>query len=168
MSSANPIDKLSILIADDSETVRRLLASLLAALGAGRVFIANNGSEALTTFFRYCPDIIITDAAMAPIDGYELVDTVRTHPESPDPNVPVIMLSALSGDAHEARAEQMGVSILLSKPLVPEAFYKAISEALASAERRAWLEEAALKIADPSPLPDDKSPMPASRSRMLH
>lgn len=159
----NPVDKLTVLIADDNETMRRLLGTLLAALGAGRIFFAENGQDALKSFFRYCPDLIITDAAMAPIDGYELIDTVRTHPGSPDPHVPIIMLSALSHEDHDARARAMGVTLMMRKPLAPPTLYAAINEALTGAARTEWLaSESARDLPKAAPVP-----RPA-RSRMLH
>ncbi|MBU0723536.1 MAG: response regulator [Alphaproteobacteria bacterium] len=119
------LDRLSILLVEDSDFIRNLLFSVLRALEVGQVYTAKDGGEAIE-FLKararlgmpgQAPvDLIISDLIMSPIDGAMLLRWVRRHAESPDRFIPFIMISgAVDRDRVEA-IRDLGVSEFLAKP----------------------------------------------------
>lgn len=64
-----------IIVADDTQSVRFLISSIVAEEGH-IVFEAKNGLEALHTYFQVNPDLIITDYQMPELDGYSLIQEI--------------------------------------------------------------------------------------------
>lgn len=78
--------------------------------------IVNNGEEALSAVLDYKPDIILLDAMMPKINGFDVLDILRNTPETA--NVRVIMLTALSQPKDKERAESLGVDEYMVKSQV--------------------------------------------------
>jgi CheY-like chemotaxis protein len=108
---------LKILLVDDNHHMRVLLTEILRAIGIREVFEANDGAEALQIMRSYPIDIVMTDLAMTPLDGIDFVRRVRNSPESPNPMVPVIMITGHSTMRRVAEARDVGVTEFLSKPV---------------------------------------------------
>lgn len=109
---------------DDSEQMRDFLTALLEAMGITDILVAKNGDEGHSLFLQAGPDIIITDGAMSPTDGYELTDRIRSDPSNPNPYIPIIMLSGHLEDADVQRARVSGVSEYLAKPVSSSTLYE--------------------------------------------
>lgn len=77
---------------------------------------AHNGEEALTAAKEYQPDLILLDAMMPKISGFDVLDILRNTPETKD--IKVIMLTALSQAKDKDRATQLGVDDYLVKSQV--------------------------------------------------
>ena len=60
------------------------------------------------------PDVILSDIEMPRMDGYELLATVRRHPEFG--RLPVVMITSRAGEKHRAKAAELGASAYLVKP----------------------------------------------------
>ncbi|MBL4864626.1 MAG: response regulator [Rhodobiaceae bacterium] len=108
---------LTAMFVDDSPYMRRLIHDLLIAMGFGRVITANDGESALALYKDEVPDILITDASMHPMDGYEFVRRIRTDPSNPNLYIPIIMLSGHVEMANIERARDNGVTEYLAKPV---------------------------------------------------
>lgn len=76
----------------------------------------HNGEEALTAAKEYKPDLILLDAMMPKISGFDVLDILRNTPETA--NIKVIMLTALSQAKDKERAEELGVNDYLVKSQV--------------------------------------------------
>ena len=76
----------------------------------------NNGEDALSTAVEYKPDLILLDAMMPKISGFDVLDILRNTPETT--NIKVIMLTALSQPKDKERAENLGVDDYLVKSQV--------------------------------------------------
>ncbi len=76
--------KLTILVADDDAVARSLLRNTLQAAGY-HVLLAEDGKEASELFHRHRPDIVVSDWMMPEMDGTELLDHIRAHPEISQP-----------------------------------------------------------------------------------
>lgn len=76
----------------------------------------NNGEEALSATLEYKPDLILLDAMMPKISGFDVLDILRNTPETA--NVRIIMLTALSQPKNKERAEGLGVDDYLVKSQV--------------------------------------------------
>jgi CheY-like chemotaxis protein len=110
---------LSILIVDDQPQTRRLLRGVLRSLGLERVSEADSVASAFAAIKASPPDLVFTDWDMPGATGLELVRMIRTHPESPDPSLPVLMLTAHGGSANVVRGREAGASDFLVKPFSP-------------------------------------------------
>ena len=76
----------------------------------------NNGEDALSAAISFKPDLILLDAMMPKISGFDVLDILRNTPETT--NIRVIMLTALSQPKDKERAEQLGVDDYLVKSQV--------------------------------------------------
>lgn len=77
---------------------------------------AHNGEDALSIAKEYAPDLILLDAMMPKISGFDVLDILRNTPETA--NIKVIMLTALSQAKDKERAEALGVNDYLVKSQV--------------------------------------------------
>lgn len=76
----------------------------------------NNGEQALQAALEFKPDLILLDAMMPKISGFDVLDILRNTPETAD--IRVIMLTALSQPKDKQRAEELGVNDYLVKSQV--------------------------------------------------
>ncbi len=76
------------------------------------------------------PDLLITDYGMAPDDGVDLTLAVRDESRSPNPYLPVIMVTAYTDKRHMGKARDAGVSGLLHKPVTPLALSRSIANVI--------------------------------------
>ena len=110
-------DLLKILLVDDNHYLRVLLGEILRAIGVQHIFEANDGAEALQAMRNNSVDIVMTDLSMQPLDGIDFVRLLRNSPDSPNPMVPVIMITGHSTMVRVAEARDAGVNEFLAKPL---------------------------------------------------
>ena len=75
-----------------------------------------NGEDALSATIEYKPDLILLDAMMPKISGFDVLDILRNTPETA--NVRIVMLTALSQPKDKERAESLGVDDYLVKSQV--------------------------------------------------
>jgi CheY-like chemotaxis protein len=114
-------DVLKLLLVDDNQHMKTLLAEMLRAIGVRDVYMAADGSEALDLMRRYDIDIVFTDLSMQPLDGIDFVRLLRNSPDSPNPFAPVIMVTGHSTFARVTEARDVGVNELLAKPITARA-----------------------------------------------
>jgi DNA-binding response OmpR family regulator len=76
----------------------------------------NNGEDALSAAIEYKPDLILLDAMMPKISGFDVLDILRNTPDTA--NIRIIMLTALSQPKDKERAESLGVDDYLVKSQV--------------------------------------------------
>lgn len=107
---------LSILIADDDSLLRALLVHRLSADGY-EILTAQDGGEALAAIREQKPDLIVLDALMPVMDGFEILRRLRAGGVS---GAPVIMLTALKREEDIVGALQLGAADYLVKPFIPD------------------------------------------------
>lgn len=110
------LESLRILIIDDNAHIRQLLRTILYAVGIRSIDVAEDGATGFDSFCRLEYDLVFTDYEMEPISGLDLVDMIRTSRKSPNPYVPVIMISSYSDEERVSRARDRGVTEFLAKP----------------------------------------------------
>lgn len=108
-------DKKKILLVEDDTALAGVYRSRLELEGF-EVYEVNNGEQALTAAMTFKPDLILLDAMMPKISGFDVLDILRNTPETT--NIRVIMLTALSQPKDKERAEQLGVDDYLVKSQV--------------------------------------------------
>ena len=105
---------MKILIADDSRTIRAGLARLVEKMGFA-VIQAADGAEAVATYERERPDLVLIDVMMPLMDGYEAARRMRAI--RPDEWIPIIFLSSMEEDQDLDRAIEAGGDDYLVKPV---------------------------------------------------
>ncbi|GAA0867710.1 response regulator [Brevundimonas basaltis] len=108
---------LHVLIAEDDRHLAALLRQTLEAEGF-RVTAAEDGDEAVAKADIYAPDLIILDAMMPVLDGFAVLKHLRS--ASRHRRIPILMLTAMRGEADVRRALAGGASDYLAKPFRPD------------------------------------------------
>jgi len=104
---------LKLLIADDNESDRLILKTLLIQQGH-EVICAENGAAAVTAFETHQPDVVLLDALMPVMDGFEAARTIKEM--SPDRLTPVIFITSLTDAASLVDCLNSGGDDFVSKP----------------------------------------------------
>ena len=124
------MEGLDVVVADDNEQMRAYHRSVLEMIGAARVREACDGGEAFLAIRGDAPDLLITDYGMAPEDGVDLTRAVRDESRSPNPYLPVIMVTAYTDRKRIGVARDAGVNGLLHKPVTPQELSRSIANAI--------------------------------------
>ena len=122
-----------ILIVDDEPAIVRLVRAELQSSGFG-VLTASRGEEALALLDVESPDLIVLDLMMPGMDGFETMRRIRAQSQ-----VPIIVLTARSGDADKLRGLQSGADDYLTKPFNPEELSARVAAVLRRSTRDASL-----------------------------
>ncbi|WP_297513273.1 response regulator [uncultured Caulobacter sp.] len=110
-------DLLKVLLVDDNQHMRVLLIEILRAIGVRHVFEAMDGAEALTIMRATAIDVVFTDLTMEGLDGIDFVNLVRRAPDSPNPFVPIVMITGHSTERRVREGRDAGVNEFLTKPI---------------------------------------------------
>jgi CheY-like chemotaxis protein len=87
-------------------------------------------SEVLTALTQSLPDVFLSDIGMPEVDGYTLIQQVRTLPPEQGGQIPAIALTAYAGEMNEEKALSVGFQKHISKPVEPNLLIEAILELL--------------------------------------
>jgi chemosensory pili system protein ChpA (sensor histidine kinase/response regulator) len=122
------LQQVTVMVVDDSITVRRVTSRLLERHGMN-VVTAKDGVEAVALLQDTRPDVMLLDIEMPRMDGFEVARHVRNNPEIS--GVPIIMITSRTGEKHRERAASIGVERYLGKPYQEEELMDTILEVLA-------------------------------------
>ena len=122
--SGYDFESLKVLVVDDSRPMRSLINSFLMGFGVRDVTEASTADEAYVRMKEVDADIVITDWRMPPTDGLDLVKNIRSDVDSPNPYVPIIMLTGFTELHRVKQARDAGVTAFLAKPISAAALYK--------------------------------------------
>lgn len=104
-----------ILLVEDDDGLAEVYLTRLDAEGF-EVKRVPNGEDALATALAFRPALILLDAMMPQVNGFDVLDILRNTPETT--NIKIIMLTALSQESDRLRAEQLGADDYLVKSQV--------------------------------------------------
>ena len=104
-----------IMVVEDDASLREIYSIRITAEGYD-VVSAGDGEEALAVAVREKPDLILSDVMMPKISGFDMLDILRSTPETA--NIKVIMMTALSADDQRQRGERLGANRYLVKSQV--------------------------------------------------
>ena len=113
----------SILVVDDSPTVRKLISGKLEKCGH-EVVCANDGVEAMERLESLVPDLVLLDINMPRMDGYQVCKLIRSNDATK--NVAVVMISGKDGFFDKVRGRMAGTTGYITKPFGPETLMKAV------------------------------------------
>jgi len=101
-----------LLIVEDETDIRQFISSIFK--DDYRIKKAVNGEQGIKNAIKYVPDIIISDVMMPKADGIELCNTLKTDKRTS--HIPIILLTAKSGDQNEIKGLKTGVDDYITKP----------------------------------------------------
>lgn len=104
-----------ILLVEDDSNLREIYGARLEAEGY-KIVSAIDGEEALAAAVKEKPDLIISDVMMPKISGFDMLDILRSTPETKD--LKIIMMTALSQDEDRKRGEDLGADRYIVKSQV--------------------------------------------------
>ena len=107
----------TVMVVDDSLTVRKITGRLLAREGY-QVILAKDGVEALECLTDVIPDVMIVDIEMPRMDGFDLTRNIRA--DNHLKAIPIIMITSRTADKHRTYALELGVNNYLGKPYQEE------------------------------------------------
>ncbi|HEY4941976.1 MAG TPA: response regulator [Rhizomicrobium sp.] len=110
-------DRLKVLVVDDNQHMRKLVVAILQAFGVVQIFEAADGNRAWALLRESNPDVVILDWMMEGLTGIDVVKMVRTSSQTPNPFVPIIMLTGYTQIDHVRQARDAGVNEFLAKPV---------------------------------------------------
>ena len=117
---------LHVLVVDDNPNMRTIVSTMLRAVGIGRVTEAESGPQALSWLRQSAVDIAIVDFRMPPMDGVALTHHLRHDDGSPNPYLPVIMMTGHSERSRVTGARDAGVTEFVAKPVDSVSLFKRI------------------------------------------
>ena len=118
----------TILIVDDSPTIRRMVKVALADVGEHRFTEAASGLEAIEQLTLSPPALMLLDLNMPDMHGIEVLTFLRRHPSYK--TLPVIVLTTRGDESSREAAMHAGATLYLTKPFVPSALAEHVRAAL--------------------------------------
>jgi DNA-binding response OmpR family regulator len=112
-----------ILVIDDDKFLLATLRSFI-TIGGFEVETATRGDEALGIIRKNRPDLVIVDAIMPEMNGFELA--LRIHKLENAKTVPILMITGLRADSDKVTARGVGIAEFINKPVKPEELLKRI------------------------------------------
>jgi chemosensory pili system protein ChpA (sensor histidine kinase/response regulator) len=114
----------TVMVVDDSLTVRRVTQRLLAREGY-QVVLAKDGIDALEQLQTVTPDVMLVDIEMPRMDGFDLTRNVRG--DARTAGIPIVMITSRTADKHKNYAYELGVNEYFGKPYREDDLLEAIT-----------------------------------------
>lgn len=120
------LEQASVLVVEDMQPMMELTRSILTIFGFKSVYGARDAEQGFRIIREENPDIVITDWLMEPVNGIDFIKKIRTSEESPNPYVPVILMTGYSDRTRVEAARDSGVTEFLMKPYTAKDLYSRI------------------------------------------
>lgn len=114
---AGRYDGLRVLVVDDNLHMRVLVTAVLSAFGIRDIVEATSADEAWDAMVQKPADIVFSDWGLVGMSGLELTEKFRKDPASPNPFIPIVMLSGHTTPERIEAARNAGVHEFLTKPV---------------------------------------------------
>lgn len=128
--SAQAFERLRVLIVDDNHHMINIVKTILRGFGIKHFHDARDAAEAFDVVRHDSIDLIIVDYHMDLLDGTDFIRLVRTADDSPNPYVPIIMLTAYSERTKVIKARDAGVTEFCCKPVTANEMYKKVASVI--------------------------------------
>lgn len=115
------IESLKVLFVDDDHFMRKVVRTMLSAIGVRTVFEACDGLSGLQAIRDNSPDLVIVDWEMPKVDGPQFVWIIRSPGALPMPDIPIIILTGHGDRWRVIEAARVGVHEYLLKPVSTKA-----------------------------------------------
>lgn len=121
------LEKVTVLVVDPDPPIANIIKHVLNSLGFGNILIEHDSKEAVKTYVANSIDFIITDMDMELVDGERtFVEFIRNAPESPNPYVPIILLTGHTEQQDIEAARDQGVTEIAAKPFTAKSLFDRI------------------------------------------
>lgn len=126
-SSSPSIDSRRILLVEDNKVNMKMILDVL-SVHNHKVFVANNGQEAVNLAQTCDPEIILMDIRMPVMNGLDATRVIKAIPKLE--NIPIIALTASAGEEEKERCYSAGCIEHVSKPIQSEELFQVLSRHL--------------------------------------
>ncbi len=113
------LEKAVVLTVDDNSSAQDLLNSVLTGFGIAEQVRAGSANEAMDLVKSRTFDLILAEASMQRMDGFDFVHWLRRSALKPNAYVPVILLTGHTARAKVEKARDCGANYIVTKPLTP-------------------------------------------------
>lgn len=111
------LQELKVLVVDDRRAVRQALEQFLREMSVETVELAEDGADAIKKLRDFPADLVICDLHMVPLDGIEFTRLLRSAEDSPNPDLPVLILTANPTVAQLRNVLGAGANDFMFKPI---------------------------------------------------
>jgi len=122
-SDSEPAKTVSILLIDDSLSIRKFIGRMLETAGY-RVATAGDGEEGIRKASAQAYNLIITDLEMPKLNGYEVIQVLRSRQQTQ--SVPILVMTTRAGEKHRQLALNVGATGYITKPVEEHTLLKEI------------------------------------------
>ncbi|HEY9622726.1 MAG TPA: ATP-binding protein [Crinalium sp.] len=129
LHSSLSLKGIRVLVVDDDTDTREIVTFLLEQVGAEAIAVGS-AQEVLAAMPQVRPDILLSDIGMPDMDGYMLLQQIRTLSPEQGGQTPAIALTAYAGELNQQQALAAGFQQHISKPVEPAELVKAIAQLL--------------------------------------
>ncbi len=119
---------MKFLIVDDSPTMLRIIRNALQEIGYDDIVEAEDGEDALETLEDTAPDFVVTDWNMPNMNGVDLANNIRSHPDHSD--LPILMITTRGMKEDVKTAMKAEVNNYIVKPFEPEVLEEKVDSCL--------------------------------------
>jgi CheY-like chemotaxis protein len=126
----SPLAKLAFLVVDDNANMVQIVKTILKNFGVIHIYEARDVAEAFGLVRQYAIDIVFLDYNLGFMDGVEFVKLMRTASDSPNPYLPIVMLTAYTEHHRVVTARDAGVTEFCAKPVTAIEIYRKIVEVI--------------------------------------
>jgi len=120
------LENLTFLLVEDNHHWQSIERNLLAALSVKKLTVVKTGQDALAHLAHATADIVVCDWMLPEMSGIDLVEQLRDEETSPNPFIPIILLTAHTERTRVEEARDAGVTEVLTKPVSAKALYEHI------------------------------------------
>ncbi|MDX2074038.1 MAG: response regulator [Alphaproteobacteria bacterium] len=126
MVNINPLRKYRLLLVDHDAELAKVLRSMLAEMGFTACDTTGSGAEAMRMLQNQPYDFLITEWNTQQLNGIDLVKKIRRAPNSPNPVLPIIMLTGRAEQSDVLLARDRGINEFVVKPFSAKTIYNRI------------------------------------------
>lgn len=123
------LHKISVLVVEPKFFMRKIICDILNEFSISNIQIAENTTEAFELFTKFSPDLVLTDWSPS-LNGVQFVTNLRQSKNSPNPYVPIIVISAHNSMGHVFTARDAGMTEFLVKPVRANLLYARIQSVI--------------------------------------
>ena len=120
-----------ILLVEDEKNIILGVRTCLDAVGY-EVEVAENGEEAMELIEQGHPDLILLDLMLPKVNGYEVLESLKTDPGTG--SIPVVVLTAKAEEEDRLRATELGADAYMTKPFRPQELWDVLKKFLPDEE----------------------------------
>jgi CheY-like chemotaxis protein len=117
------LNALQVLLVDDNQHMRAITSAILQSAGVRKIREVGDGGAGLDALKEQAFDVAIVDFNMFPLDGVEFTRLVRNSADSPNPYLPIIMMTGHSEKSRVTEARDAGVTEFVVKPITAKAIF---------------------------------------------